>query len=94
MRSPGTACPPWIEDPSRFLDQWWFVSGMQSLHADAFGQQRRLLAAFLRTHPGLPEAVDRAMTAAVAQDATQVSATGQVSLSGHAQLTIGGPPTS
>lgn len=65
-----------------------------SLHADAFGQQRRLLAAFLRTHPGLPEAVDRAMTAAVAQDATQVSATGQVSLSGHAQLTIGGPPTS
>lgn len=27
--------PIWVEDPSRFLDQWWFVSGIQSLHADA-----------------------------------------------------------
>lgn len=27
--------PPWVENPSRFLDQWC-VSGMRSLHADAF----------------------------------------------------------
>ena len=31
----GLLAPPWVEDPSRFLDQWWFVSGIQSLHADA-----------------------------------------------------------
>jgi hypothetical protein len=27
--------PTWVESPSRFLDQWWFVSGIRSLHADA-----------------------------------------------------------
>jgi hypothetical protein len=27
--------PPWVDDPRRFLDGWWFVSGMRSLHADA-----------------------------------------------------------
>ena len=31
----GWLAPPWVEDQSRFLDQWWFVSGMRSLHADA-----------------------------------------------------------
>ncbi|MGA3147645.1 MAG: hypothetical protein ABSF33_09225 [Acidimicrobiales bacterium] len=31
----GLLAPDWVEDPSRFLDQWWFVSGIQSLHADA-----------------------------------------------------------
>jgi hypothetical protein len=31
----GLLAPTWVEDPSRFLDQWWFVSGIQSLHADA-----------------------------------------------------------
>ena len=27
--------PTWVSEPSRFLDQWWFVSGLRSLHADA-----------------------------------------------------------
>jgi len=27
--------PAWVEDESRFLERWWFVSGIQSLHADA-----------------------------------------------------------
>ncbi len=27
--------PAWVEDEYRFLDQWWFVSGIKSLHADA-----------------------------------------------------------
>jgi hypothetical protein len=27
--------PPWVEDPGRFLEEWWFVSGIRSLHADA-----------------------------------------------------------
>jgi hypothetical protein len=31
----GLLAPTWVEDPKRFLDQWWFVSGVRSLHADA-----------------------------------------------------------
>jgi len=31
----GLLAPTWVENPSRFLDQWWFVSGIHSLHADA-----------------------------------------------------------
>lgn len=27
--------PAWVEGSSRFLEQWWFVSGLPSLHADA-----------------------------------------------------------
>ena len=27
--------PDWVEDEFRFLEQWWFVSGVRSLHADA-----------------------------------------------------------
>jgi hypothetical protein len=27
--------PAWVEDEYRFLEQWWFVSGIKSLHADA-----------------------------------------------------------
>jgi hypothetical protein len=27
--------PPWVADPGRFLQEWWFVSGIRSLHADA-----------------------------------------------------------
>jgi hypothetical protein len=27
--------PSWVDDPSRFLDEWWFVSGIRSLHANA-----------------------------------------------------------
>ncbi len=29
------AVPAWANEPSRFLDTWWFVSGLRSLHADA-----------------------------------------------------------
>jgi hypothetical protein len=31
----GLLAPTWVEAPSRFLDQWWFVSGIQALQADA-----------------------------------------------------------
>ncbi len=31
----GLFAPMWVEGLSRFLDEWWFVSGIQSLHADA-----------------------------------------------------------
>jgi hypothetical protein len=27
--------PAWVAEPERFLEQWWFVSGLRSLHADA-----------------------------------------------------------
>ena len=27
--------PAWVNDPQFFLDEFWFVSGMKSLHADA-----------------------------------------------------------
>jgi hypothetical protein len=27
--------PAWVDDPSRFLEEWWFVSGLRSLHANA-----------------------------------------------------------
>lgn len=29
------APPAWVDDPSRFLEEWWFVSGIRSLHANA-----------------------------------------------------------
>lgn len=29
------AAPGWVNDPDYFLDQFWFVSGMSSLEADA-----------------------------------------------------------
>jgi len=31
----GILAPAWVEDEGRFLEQWWFVSGIKSLHADA-----------------------------------------------------------
>lgn len=31
----GILAPDWVEDENRFLEQWWFVSGIKSLHADA-----------------------------------------------------------
>ena len=31
----GMLAPAWVEDEYRFLEQWWFVSGIKSLHADA-----------------------------------------------------------
>jgi hypothetical protein len=31
----GMPSPTWADDPSRFLQQWWFVSGLKSLHANA-----------------------------------------------------------
>jgi hypothetical protein len=33
--SDGELAPAWVEDPSRFLERWWFVSGLHSFHADA-----------------------------------------------------------
>ncbi len=27
--------PNWVLDPDRFLDEWWFVSGLRTLHAMA-----------------------------------------------------------
>jgi hypothetical protein len=33
--SHGVVAPPWVNDESFFLNRWWFVSGMASLHADA-----------------------------------------------------------
>jgi hypothetical protein len=27
--------PGWVAEPDRFLDRWWFMSGLSSLHADA-----------------------------------------------------------
>jgi len=33
--SHGTVPPSWVDDDSFFLKEWWFVSGMVSLHADA-----------------------------------------------------------
>jgi hypothetical protein len=27
--------PAWVNEPNRFLETWWFVSGLRSLHADA-----------------------------------------------------------
>ena len=29
------AVPDWVDEPSRFLETWWFLSGLRSLHADA-----------------------------------------------------------
>lgn len=33
-RHSGSA-PSWVDRPGRFLSEWWFVSGMPTLHADA-----------------------------------------------------------
>jgi hypothetical protein len=30
--------PGWVEEPSRFLETWWFVAGLRSLHASALVQ--------------------------------------------------------
>ena len=34
--SHGVVAPFWVNDDAFFLSRWWFVSGMTSLHADAF----------------------------------------------------------
>jgi hypothetical protein len=31
----GLNPPAWVDEADRFLEQWWFVSGMRSLHANA-----------------------------------------------------------
>jgi hypothetical protein len=31
----GLVPPNWVDDSSRFLSTWWFVSNLHSLHADA-----------------------------------------------------------
>lgn len=30
--------PPWVNEPDRFLDQWWFPTAFKSLHALALVQ--------------------------------------------------------
>lgn len=30
--------PAWVEDRDRFVEPWWFVSGLTSLHASALAQ--------------------------------------------------------
>ncbi len=34
----GTPIPAWVEDPERFIEPWWFVSGLSRLHASALVQ--------------------------------------------------------
>ena len=34
----GLAVPFWTQDPGRFLETWWFVSGLRKLHASALVQ--------------------------------------------------------
>lgn len=36
--------PGWVDDPDRFLDVWWFVSGVRALHADAIAHSPISLA--------------------------------------------------
>lgn len=33
--SHGVVAPSWVNDELYFLNEWWFVSGVASLHADA-----------------------------------------------------------
>ncbi len=33
--SHGVVAPAWVNNESFFLNEWWFVSGVSSLHADA-----------------------------------------------------------
>jgi hypothetical protein len=33
--SHGAVPPPWVDEETFFLTEWWFVSGMASLHANA-----------------------------------------------------------
>jgi len=34
----GITTPKWVDDPDRFVEPWWFVSGLRSLHASALVQ--------------------------------------------------------
>ncbi|MEM9033340.1 MAG: hypothetical protein AAGD18_02010 [Actinomycetota bacterium] len=34
----GLPVPPWVREPERSLDTWWFVTRFPSLHATAFVQ--------------------------------------------------------
>jgi len=34
----GMPAPRWVEDPERFVEPWWFVSGLASLHAGALAE--------------------------------------------------------
>lgn len=40
----GVIAPAWVEDPLRFLEPWWFVSGMKTLHANAIAHSPISLA--------------------------------------------------
>jgi len=43
-RQAGVPAPAWAGGPGRFLDEWWFVSGVVSLHASALVQSPAELA--------------------------------------------------
>ncbi len=43
-RQAGLPAPTWTSASSRFLDEWWFVSGVASLHASALVQSPAELA--------------------------------------------------
>lgn len=40
----GMIAPAWVDDSSRFLETWWFVSGMRTLHANAIAHSPISLA--------------------------------------------------
>ena len=40
----GLPVPAWSLQPTRFLDQWWFVTPYRSLHASAFAATPTALA--------------------------------------------------
>ena len=40
----GAQAPTWVDEPERFLDVWWFVSGMRTLHANAIAHSPISLA--------------------------------------------------
>jgi hypothetical protein len=34
----GITTPTWVDDLDRFVEPWWFVSGLRGLHASALVQ--------------------------------------------------------
>jgi hypothetical protein len=40
----GRAVPPWTADPSRFLDEWWFVTSVPALRPTAMVETPAALA--------------------------------------------------
>jgi len=34
----GVPVPGWVDDPDRYVEPWWFVSGLRNLHASALAE--------------------------------------------------------